>query len=135
MTQMRADKTNSTVFAFEVTVKGRDWQRTVNARSAGKAKLEYYREVRESWPDISFTALRCRKIGATESSQQFVRNAEYRGLPLARCGDRVKVGEERGTIVGHDASANFRVLFDDDSKYQGNTLSVHPDGMEIETQH
>jgi hypothetical protein len=118
------------VFAFEVSVKGREWSRIVNARSPGKAKVEYFRDVCESWPEIPFTAIRCRKVGAPISSAQFLNNARYRGLPNIRCGDRVKVGKEQGAIVGHDASANFLVLFDEDSKYAGNTLSVHPEGME-----
>lgn len=116
------------VFAFDVWVKGTDWHRTVNARTAGKAKQQYHSDVADAWPDVPFTAMRCRKIGAVVTSEQFARNAEYRGFPGLRCGQRVKVGDALGTIVGHNASANFDVLFDEDSKYRGLTLNAHPDG-------
>lgn len=73
------------------------------------------------------TATACRKIGNPVSSEQFLRNAKYRGMPDLRCGHRVKVGPGIGTIVGHNSSANFNVLFDTDSpKYAGLKLNVHP---------
>ena len=122
----------SAVFAFAVTVVGQpDWGQTVNARSRGAAKAKYFRDVLDSWPDLPWTLLRCRKVGSPVSTKQFVRNAEYRGLPELRCGQRVAVGDERGTVVGHDASANIRVLFDATSKYRGAEMSVHPDEMEV----
>jgi hypothetical protein len=35
-------------------------------------------------------------------------------------------------IVGHNSSANFDVLFDDDSpRYAGNTLNVHPSEIKL----
>jgi predicted short-subunit dehydrogenase-like oxidoreductase (DUF2520 family) len=43
----------------------------------------------------------------------------------------VKVGESIGTIVGHNSSANFDVLFDYGGKYGGLTLSVHPSEMTV----
>lgn len=33
------------VFAFELTVVGTGWQRTINARTLGAAKYEYWRDV------------------------------------------------------------------------------------------
>ena len=98
-------------FAFEVWVYDRrDFNRVVNARSAGKAKSQYLR-----------------KVGAARTSESFMRNAAYRGMPYVECGNRVLVGNARGVIVGHNSSANFDVLFDDDSpKYPGLTLNVHP---------
>lgn len=122
------------VFSFEVSVKGRDWAKIVNARTAGRAKHDYYRDLMESWPNIPYTALRCRKLGAPQTSAQFVRNAEYRGMPDIKCGTRVLVGTEKGTIVGHNSSANFDVLFDEDSpKYHGMTLNVHPSSVVVTT--
>ncbi len=115
------------VFAFEVSVVGTDWRGVVNDRTAGRAKSRYYRELVDAWPGVPFTALRCRKVGAPVSSAAFRANALYRGLPSVMCGDRVLVGGGRGVIVGHNESANFDVLFDDDSpRYQGLTLNVHP---------
>ena len=114
------------VFAFEVSVKGTDWARVVNARTRGAAKADYHRDVAESWPDIPFTAIQCRKLGAPRSSEDFIRVATKRGLPAMRCGDRVRVGDATGVIVGHNSSANFDVLFDDGGRYAGQVLNVHP---------
>lgn len=119
------------VYSFEVSVKGTEWSRIINARSAGKAKADYHRDILDPWPDLPFTAIRCRKIGAPHTSKQFERNAAYRGLPDVKCGQRVKVGDEFGVIVGHNASANFDVLFDERSKYRGQTLNCHPDSCEM----
>lgn len=116
------------VFAFEVSVVDAPWPgQIINHRTRGKAKAAYYSELQDCWPDIPFTALRARKIGQPQSSAQFIRNAEYRRLPEMRCGQRVTVGKARGVIVGHNSSANFDVLFDDDSpRYPGEVLNVHP---------
>lgn len=120
------------VFAFECNIKGTDWQTIINARSAGKAKTSYWNDVRESWPSIPFTAVRCRKLGAPYSSNRFIDNAQYRGMPAVRCGQRVRVGKALGFIVGHNGSANFDVLFDDDApEYRGLTLNVHPSEIQL----
>lgn len=120
------------IFAFEVSVNGTDWTKIINHRSAGKAKYEYYLDVREVWPDVSITAMRARKIGKPRSSEGFQRNAKYRGMPDVKCGDRVRVGNSLGVIVGHNSSANFNVLFDDDApRYAGLKLNVHPQEIEL----
>lgn len=122
---------SSACYAFYVWVNSRpEFHRIINARSAGKAKYEYFIDISESW-DIKFTELRVRKVGDCHSSDRFIHNAQYRGVPHVRCGDRVIVGEGRGVIIGHNDSANFDVLFDDDSpKYPGETLNVHPGEVE-----
>lgn len=123
----------SALFAWEVSVKGTDWTKTVNARTAGQAKRDYHLDVRDAWPDVPYTVMRCRKIGAPHTSERFKHNARYRGMPDVQCGQRVKVGEARGVIVGHNDSANFDVLFDDDSpKYAGLKLNCHPSGVELD---
>lgn len=120
----------SSVFSFEVTVKGTLWTTILNARTAGRAKAEYYRSVSESWPDIPFTAIRAKKLGAPYTSPNFARNAEYRGMKGLKCGQRVRVGAGLGVIVSSNSSANMDVLFDDDSpQYRGLTLNVHPDSL------
>lgn len=121
------------VFAFEVWVKTvPEWRRTINARSAGKAKSDYLLDLQDAWPDYRFTDLAVRKIGGPHTSEQFIRNATYRGMPDVRCGQRVIVGKGRGVIVGHNSSANFDVLFDDDSpEYPGLTLNVHPGSVAL----
>lgn len=123
----------SDLFAWEVSVKGTEWRKVVNARTSGQAKRDYHLDVRDAWPDVPYTAMRCRKIGAPHTSERFKHNARYRGMPDVRCGQRVKVGEARGVIVGHNDSANFDVLFDDDSpKYAGLKLNCHPDEVELD---
>ena len=123
----------STVFAFEVWVVGfSEGSHIINAQSLGKAKYQVWRDILDPWPDTPFTAMRGRKIGPAHTSEQFKRNAVYRGMPDIKCGQRVRVGTDCGTIVGHNSSANFNVLFDDDSpKYAGLTLNVHPQEIEI----
>lgn len=117
----------SAIFAFEVSVKGTDWTQIVNARTPGKAKRQYHSSVIDAWPDVPFTAMRCRKIGRPHTSERFRHNARYRGMPDVQCGQRVTVSGNAGTIVGHNESANFNVLFDDDAEnYAGLTLNVHP---------
>lgn len=125
--------TGSAIFAFEVSVKGTDWTQIVNARTPGKAKQEYHNQVIDAWPDVPFTAMRCRKIGEPHTSERFRQNARYRGMPEVECGQRVKVNGNPGTIVGHNESANFNVLFDDNAEhYAGLTLSVHPQDVVLE---
>lgn len=114
------------VFAFEVNVKGTDWQTVINAHTRGKAKAEYFRSVNECW-EVPFTSIRCRKIGAPLTSQGFERNAIYRGWEGVKCGARVKCGDAMGTLVGHNSSANFDVLFDEDApRFAGMKCNVHP---------
>lgn len=121
--------------AWDVTVAGRpEWVERVNAYTSGQAKARYYTGLKESWPDIPFTALRCRKAGSPHSSAAFIRNAVYRGHPTLRCGQRVRVGTAVGVVVGHNDSANFDVLFDADSaKYAGLTLNCHPSDIALLT--
>jgi hypothetical protein len=125
------------ISAFEMGVKGMQLSEgesatVVNARTVGQAKMEYLRHLDGCFPNVKFTQITCRKVGGPVTSKHFIRNAEYRGLPQVRCGDAVKVGEARGVIVGHNSSANFDVLFDDDSpRYAGLRLNVHP--SEVET--
>lgn len=120
------------VFAFEVSVAGTDWTTILNSSSRGRAKAEYHRCVTDAWPDVPFTAMRARRIGPPQTSEAFIRNAVYRGLPNVKCGQRVEVSGARGTIVGHNRSANFDVLFDDDApRYAGQTLNCHPNEVRL----
>jgi len=124
----------SRVFSFACSVVGTDWgEQIINARTRGRAKREYHLNVTDAWPDVPFTAIRARKVGAPHTSADFIRTAQYRGLPNVRCGQRVKVGEARGVIIGHNSSANFDVLFDDDSpRYAGEILNCHPNGVTLD---
>ncbi len=115
------------VSAYEVSVKGTDWSRIVNATTPGQAKRTYHLDVIDAWPDVPYVAMRCRKIGPPHTSSEFIRNANYRQIPQVRCGDRIMLGLAHGTVVGHNSSANLDILFDDDSpQYAGLRLNVHP---------
>jgi hypothetical protein len=129
MTSLAAEELSmDEVFAFGCRVVwAPEWGETIyNTVSAGRAKREHWLNVSEPWPDTKFTDIRVRKIGAPHTSEGFKHNAEYRGMPDVRCGDRVKVGDRTGTIVGHNSSANFDVLFDD-----GPTVNVHPSEVKL----
>lgn len=121
-------------YAFEVWVADvPEFRRIVNERTPGKAKAAYLMDLNESWPDYKYTDLRVRKLGGPHTSDRFRHNARYRGMPDVVCGQRVRVGRASGVIVGHNSSANFDVMFDDDSpEYAGLTLNVHPQSVELE---
>ena len=116
------------VYAFECCLAGNSHAAIVNSTTRGKAKQEFFLLLDGDWP---FTAIRARKLGAPHTSAEFRRTARYRGLPGLQCGDAVLVGGVPGVIVGHNRSANFDVLFPQDSVYRGNVLNVHPGDMEI----
>jgi hypothetical protein len=115
------------IYAFACrTTWAPEWGETIyNRATAGQAKADHFHEVRDAWCHTKFTDIRVRKVGAPHTSERFIDNAKYRGMPDVRCGQRVKVGDSFGTIVGHNSSANFDVLFDE-GKYSGLTLNVHP---------
>lgn len=111
-----------------------EWGETIyNARTAGQAKVRHFWEVHDAWDNTKYTDIRCRKVGAPHTSERFIENAKYRGMPDVRCGQRVRVGADgEGVIVGHNASANFDVLFDT-GRYAGQTLNCHPRSVELLT--
>jgi hypothetical protein len=110
---------------FECTVKGTNWHTNVTARTSGKAKADYFRRVRDPWPDTKFTDIRCRSLGRCITDQRFLDTAKYRGVPFARIGMRVTVDGKWGTIVGNNDSANFNVIFDGSDA----PLNCHPNWM------
>jgi hypothetical protein len=119
------------VSAYECRHKAHNWAGTiVNALSASKARYQYFLDVSECWPDVRLIDLRVRKVGGPHTSDQFVRNAKYRGMPDVRCGQRVKAPSGEGVIVGHNSSANFDVLYTA-GKWEGLTLNVHPSEIEL----
>ena len=116
----------TTVQSYACRLKGIDHETTITAKSAGKAKAAYRSQLLDVFDRVEFRDIRVRSLGGPVTSDEFRRNAEYRGVPFAKVGMRVRVGEAMGTIIGHDSSANWRVLFDEDTRYQGGTLSCHP---------
>ena len=117
------------VESYEVSIAGApsDWAQTIMAFSRGQAKSSYLAHVRDAYPDMPYTLVRARKVAGPKSSADFIRCATYRGLPHVRCGDPVTVDGDHGTVVGHNGSANFEILFST-GKYAGQTVPVHPAG-------
>lgn len=123
------------VFAWECNVRGKNWQSTINHLTASKARYRYLLDLRDAWPDATFADITVRKIGPAHTSEAFKRTAAYRGRPELTCGARVEVcsGGERalGFIVGHNDSANFDVLFDEDTYFKGGVGNVHPSELRV----
>ncbi len=110
---------------FECNVKGINWQTQITARTLGKAKSEYLSRVRDAWPDVKYTDVRARSLGACVTTDEFLLTARYRGVPFARIGMKVDVDGRRGRIVGANSSANFDVVFDGSDV----PINCHPNWM------
>lgn len=106
-----------------------DWQRIINHISPGKAKVEYWRELQDSW-EIPYTLIRVKVNGLPHTSVQYKLMAQYRGIGFSYCGMQVSVSGEIGYIVGHNSSANMDVLFIA-GKWQGQTLNCHPQADKV----
>lgn len=104
----------------------------VNELTPGRANARFLRDVSDPWPNTKYTDILVRKVGAAHTSERFRQNAFYRGIPDARCGDAVKVGDDEGVIVGHNSSANLDILFTS-GKWEGQTLNVHPQDVRLAT--
>lgn len=112
---------------FTVGVRGKNWDQDVIALSLGKAKAEYLRDIQDVWPDVKYTDITGRVSSGFSMATlaDFQRIADYRDVPFAKIGMRVKVGEWPGIIVGKNESANFNILFLD-GKFKAQTLNCHP---------
>jgi len=85
----------------------------VVARSAGAAKYRYWLDVSDACPDFPFTKMRARVIAGYAEPRGFRDCMEYRRVPFARVGMRVRFDDgKEGTIVGHNSSANLDVIVD-----------------------
>lgn len=112
------------VRGYFCNVKGRsslDCGELVHAVTASKARYRYWSDVRDVLPDLRLIDIDVRSAGTIDESPSFRRNAQYRNIPFATIGMRVKVGDKFGQIVGHNSSANLNVLFD-----SGEVLNCHP---------
>ena len=113
------------VFAFECWIPNAPWgdvREVVNARSAGAAKVHYWRRVIDAWESIPYTAVRVRKVGPPQSSAEFLIGVGYRGIPHARCGDRISWKNGGGVIVGFGGGGAWLEVLAD----QGWRGYVHP---------
>ena len=115
------------VFGFACRHKDRpEWQETIyNAETAGKARYQYFLDVREPWPDVKLTDLRVRKVGGPKANDMFRHVARMRGMPDIQPGERITSGYGDGVIVDAGGGANFVILFDS-GKYSGQRLTLHP---------
>lgn len=117
------------IHAYEVWVDGTDRPRhTVYSRNRGAAKYSYWLDVRDAWPSVPITAMRCRRIGLPLApSTAFARVAKMRNMPARFSpGPRVLCGPELGTVVDHDSSCNFVVELD-----KGGRGHYHPVDFEV----
>ena len=114
-------KQQGEMMQYECSLDGSHWS-SFNATSYGKAKVQFYNYLDG---DFDYTYIRCRKVGPIFTSDEFIRNAKYRGIEFAYCGMVIKVAGENGIIVGHNSSANLNVFFPD-GKYKGQTQNCHP---------
>jgi len=115
------------MYSFFCSVK--DWPESgysINALSAGKAKSAYHADIKDSYPNLPYTAIKSRKEGLASTSAEFKSMAEYRNIPFAKCGMAVRFQNgATGLIAGHNASANLDVLFTS-GEHTGLILNCHP---------
>ena len=102
---------------------GSKHETTVLARSPGDAKARFYHHLDGDFPYLD---IRVRCDGPPMTTVQIRRNAEYRGVPFVRAGMPVEVDGQRGVIVGVNSSANWDVLFDQDSRWGNQVVNCHP---------
>ena len=114
-----------TLRTYEVNVKGQNWAELIVRGSAGAAKYAFFRAIREVYPEVRFTDLTVRSLGKIEPDDSFTRVAQYRDVPYAELGMRVKVEDDEGFLVGSNSSSNFEVLFET-GQYKGKVLNCHP---------
>lgn len=114
--------------AYECQIIGADWTSVVHSTTRGKARYQYWLHAREPFPDLKITQIRVRSVGPPQTSDAFLRTAEYRGVPFARIGMQVEVGGDRGVITEKNSSANFNVLFEA-GPHAGVELNCHPNWM------
>jgi hypothetical protein len=115
--------------AYAVNVKGSTFPaRIVYHETAGKAKYQFWIDVREPWPSVKYTditAYRVRDDREDRIHQEFARTATYREVPFAKIGMTVEVDGVKGEIAGKNSDANFDVLFLE-GNHKGQILNCHP---------
>ena len=112
--------------SFACRLRGSDHERILNRETAGQAKADYFRDISEI--GCRYTDIRVRRLGAPITTDGLARTAKRRGVPFARAGMRVKVGDDFGHIVDNNDSSNFDVLFET-GRHKGLTLNCHPNWM------
>lgn len=99
---------------------------TIYAETRSKARYQKLLDLKDAGWEVRFQDITVRAAGPSPRFlEQFRRTAEYRGVPFAYPGMRVKVGGHAGVIVGKNDSANFDVYFEE-GPHKGLTLNCHP---------
>lgn len=110
--------------AFKCGIAGSEWCTIIHATTRGRAKGVYYSEVKDAWPDVKFTEIRCQFIGEPRNTPEFEHTKAYRNVTF-NIGDKVSVGGSIGFVVDRNSSANFDVEFTE-GRYKGCRLNCHP---------
>ncbi|WP_047452581.1 hypothetical protein [Alistipes sp. ZOR0009] len=109
--------------SYICSIDGEHWT-SFNATSYGHAKSQFLIYLDDCYGDC-YLSIRCKCAGSVYTSEDFKRNAKYRGIEFAYCGMVVEVDGNKGVITGHNSSANLNVLFTD-GKWKGQTHNCHP---------
>lgn len=105
-----------------------NYSRTITTTSPGKARYDYYMDIRDCYDMTFFEFIKKSKVysnGLPYTSPEFIQNAIYRRIPFAKCGMMVKGEGLIGYIVGHNSSANLDVLVTE-GQYKGGVVNMHP---------
>ena len=115
--------------AFAVNVKDSPFPyRTIFHETIGKAKYQFWTDIREPYPDIKYTDItgyRIKDASDDRIHREFARTATYRGVPFAKIGMTVEVDGVKGEITGKNSAANFDILFLE-GDFKGQILNCHP---------
>ena len=95
---------------YKCSLDGKHWWSTYEA-SAGQAKQDYIRML-DGCADDCYLSILCR-VDSPKTTQAFRDNAKYRNIPFAYVGMNVKIGGDKGIIVGHNSSVPFLLAHDD----------------------
>ena len=103
------------------------FRKTVMAENAGKARYHCLLDLRDAGYRVRFQDIRVRSTSSLPlvTLDAFAETARRRGVPFARIGMKVKVGEHSGIITGKNDSSNFDVLFTE-GPHKGLALNCHP---------
>lgn len=118
--------------AYQVGIKNWDgFSKTIFANTPGKAKSSYYLDIRESYPDLPFTALICHSLGKIQvplTRQEIAQleadafNAKHPVGTMLHYWSGVREGEPTGTApISHPAT----VMCDHASIWMEGVRSCH----------
>lgn len=109
---------------------GHPWA-TVYAFTRSKARYQYFLDISDCCPDLKIHQITVRAGAGWRDTEKFLRTATYRRRSDLHVGSRVRVGNNLGWVVDSNSSANFDVLFDEDSEYAGAKMNCHPHYIEL----